>query len=357
MPTDPNMTGMTYPTEGASFNTWGLILNATTFPVIGAHDHTTGKGVKVPTAGLNINADLSFASAYALTNMLAVDFAAVAPASVAGYAGAFFVNSSDSNNLYFRTVSGSNVKVTDGTALNVAGFAGGIGGDYTSSSALVAYVAANDIYTFKGPDPGSGRPWEALATGHHDFYEQATTVANRVRIQSPAALAASYALTLPAALPAASSVVLLSSSGVMSLVRRGPIVIPASAAGFAPAHNFTATVNAVELGNAITYVAYPVVVPVGTVLTGFSLKVAKNSDATNTLTAALATSNGLSTYSAVSAPWTATNAANAPGSIDLAVTGQTYTVSSTEQLSIIFYQSDATPSAIDASGRCEVTIV
>ena len=40
---------------------------------------------------------------------------AVAPADVASLAGAFFVNSSDSNNLYFRTVSGSNVKVTDGT--------------------------------------------------------------------------------------------------------------------------------------------------------------------------------------------------------------------------------------------------
>lgn len=134
-------------------------------------------------------------------------------------------------------------------------------------------------------------------------------------------------------------------------------MIPASAANAPVAHTMTATGNAWELGNSIVYVNYPIVVPPGTVLTGFSLKVAKNSDATNTLTAALATSNGISTFSAVSAPWTATNAANAPGSIDLAVTGQTYTVSATEQLAIVFFQSDATPSAIDASGRCEVTIV
>ena len=126
------------------------------------------------------------------------------------------MNSSDSNNLYWRTPSGTNVKVIDGTTLNVAGFAGGIGGDYSTAGALVDYVAASDIYRFRGPNPGGGRPWEAIASGHHDFYEQASTAANRVRIQSPAALAASYALTLWAALPGSTVAVQLSSAGVLT---------------------------------------------------------------------------------------------------------------------------------------------
>ena len=327
MPTDPNMTGMTYPTESGSFDTWGLILNATTFPVIGAHDHTTGKGVKVPTAGLNINADLSFASAYALTNMLAVDFAAVAPAAVAGYAGAFFVNSSDSNNLYFRTVSGSNVKVTDGTALNVAGFAGGIGGDYTSSSALVAYVAANDIYTFKGPDPGTGRPWEALATGHHDFYEQATTVANRVRIQSPAALAASYALTLGAALPASTSVAQVSSAGVITysnVLSRSPGFTTSDEMSIFPDTAGAAALNVPVVGTTAT--TYTIQLPVGSRITGWFVDVNKVSNAATTL---LANLNRLTSADGATATIsTANTAANAPGLVSIGQTGLTTTIAS-----------------------------
>lgn len=216
MPQSPtaNMS-LILPTEGGDANDWDVILDSA-FGLIDEHDHSTGRGVKVPSAGLNINADLSFGGLWAPTNLRAVDFAPVAPAGVSTLAGAFFVNSSDSNNLYFRTVSGSNVKVTDGTSLNVAAFTGGIGGDYAASGALVAYVAADDRYTFKGPDPGGGRPWESIGMGRLDIYEQGTTVTNRVRIQSPSALAASYALTLPAALPGSTQIAQVSSAGVVS---------------------------------------------------------------------------------------------------------------------------------------------
>src|SRR5689334_4547984 len=114
MPTDPNMTGLIYPTEGDSTDIWAQIMNSTCWPVIGAHDHTTGAGVPIPSAALKINADVSWAFGgvnYALTDAKAIDFAAVAASSVAGYAGALFVNSSDANNLYFRTVGGTNVKI------------------------------------------------------------------------------------------------------------------------------------------------------------------------------------------------------------------------------------------------------
>lgn len=54
----PNM-NLTLPFIGGDFNNWGSELNGD-LSAIDLHDHTTGKGVKVPTAGLNINADLSF---------------------------------------------------------------------------------------------------------------------------------------------------------------------------------------------------------------------------------------------------------------------------------------------------------
>src|SRR5688572_8716259 len=119
------------PTEGGDSGLWDFYINAMA-DLIDAHDHSTGKGVKVKTNGLDINADLTFTSSgtpYAVKDAKAVDFSPVAASTMAAYAGAFFVNSDDSNNLYFRTVAGSNVKVTNGAALNVGAFTGGFGGD------------------------------------------------------------------------------------------------------------------------------------------------------------------------------------------------------------------------------------
>ncbi len=50
--------GMNLPTVGSTPGpTWASMLN-TAFGIVDSHDHTSGKGVQVPTAGLNINADL-----------------------------------------------------------------------------------------------------------------------------------------------------------------------------------------------------------------------------------------------------------------------------------------------------------
>src|SRR6185312_16306510 len=109
---------------------------------------TTGKGVKVPSAGINVNADLSFA-AFALTTAKAVTFNAVLSSAVTGYSNALWVDSSVSpNNLYFRNSSGTNVQITSGNTLNVA-IVGGIGGDYSSISALLDFDDASDTYRLR----------------------------------------------------------------------------------------------------------------------------------------------------------------------------------------------------------------
>jgi hypothetical protein len=213
MATTPNML-LPVPDDHTDADTWGLALNAV-FGVSGggidAHDHSTGKGVQVPSAGIGINADLSFA-AFALTTAKAVTFNQTTTASVAGYTNALFVNSAD-HNLYFRNNSGSNVQITAGSTINVS-LVGGIGGDYSSVSALLSYVDANKDYLLQ--QQGSPRPWAGLETGDIKLFQKAASISNAVTLKSPAALAASYTMTMPTGLPGSTSVLAITNAGVIS---------------------------------------------------------------------------------------------------------------------------------------------
>lgn len=203
------------PTEGSDSGSWDTIIN-TAGALIDAHDHSTGKGVKVKTNGIDVNADLTFTSsgtAYAAKDLKAVDFAPVAASSMTAYAGAFFVNSDDSNNLYFRTVAGSNVKVTSGAALNVGAFTGGFGGDYGAIPAEANFVDADKEYTFKSTAAGN---WSRLRAGAMRIAEFGTTEATYVELACPAALAGTYTITMPTAAPGSTSLVAMSSAGVLS---------------------------------------------------------------------------------------------------------------------------------------------
>jgi hypothetical protein len=213
--TTPNM-GLAEPTDHGSSDVWGSLLN-TIFDTIDAHDHTTGKGVKVPTAGLNINADLTFSSAYAITNALALDMAPVAATGVTGYSSALFTNSSDANNLYFRNASGVNVKITDGSTLNVS-ITGGIGGDYSSIGALLDYDDASDTYRFRQQTSASVRQYAKVAHGDIALYEykaagNATVPTNAVTLKSPSALASAYSVIFPSALPGSQLLLQMDASG------------------------------------------------------------------------------------------------------------------------------------------------
>jgi hypothetical protein len=216
MPTDPYMTELVYPTEDSDEDIWDTILNTTVFPVLGAHDHTTGKGVKVPMAGLNVNADLAFAG-YSITGMKALAFTPVAAASIAGYSSGLFANLDDANNLYFRNSSGVNVKIVDGSTLNVS-IVGGIGGDYSSVSALLDYDDATDTYRFRQETSASVRQYAKIKSADLVLAEYiaaggATVPTNFVTLKSPSALAASYSLTMPTALPATGTLMYLDAAG------------------------------------------------------------------------------------------------------------------------------------------------
>jgi hypothetical protein len=219
MPTDPNMTGLIYPTEGGSEDTWDTIMNSTCWPVLGAHSHTPGDGVPIRSAALQINADVSWSSGgsnFSITDLKAIDFTPVAPATVSALASALYVSSSDSN-LYFRNQSGTAVKITDGSTLNIS-IVGGITGDYASVGAALSYDDASDTYLCKQEQSLSVRQYGKIAHSDIKLFEYkaagVTPVpSNSVTMKSPAALAASYSLTLFTAVPASQQIVQLDASG------------------------------------------------------------------------------------------------------------------------------------------------
>jgi hypothetical protein len=212
-PATANM-ALIMPTEGGDAGEWDAYINDAA-DLIDAHDHSTGKGVKVKTNGLDINADLTFASGgsySAITNVKAVDFQPHAASAMTAYAGCLFTNSSDSNNLYFRTQAGSNVRITNGATLDTT-TSGGIGGDYASIPAEVAYIDASDTYTFRQTAAGN---WARLQCGPVRIAELGTTESVYIELAAPAALGASYTITPATALPGSTSVVQISSTGALT---------------------------------------------------------------------------------------------------------------------------------------------
>jgi hypothetical protein len=210
-PPTPNM-GLILPTLQDDEGVWDDLLNAALgVGGIDDHDHSAGRGVKVKPTGLDINADLTFAGHRAL-NLAATQLTAVDPATMAGFNRSFFVSNAD-NELYYRNNAGTNVKFTNGGTLNFS-IVGGIGGDYTAVGALFSFDDGTDRYLAQ--QQGSPRPWAGMAVGNLDLYQQAASIVNRVRLKSPAALAASYDVTFPAALPGSTLALQMSAAGAIT---------------------------------------------------------------------------------------------------------------------------------------------
>lgn len=208
MPTLPNMNLIT-PAQGGDRGTWDDKINAC-FVQIDAHNHTSGKGVRVPVAGLNIDTDINMGSK-GLTSLGRAAFAEITALTTG--ARTLFVSSSD-HELYWRTNAGTNVKLTNGASINTS-LVGGIVGDYASVGAEVAFVDANKVYTFKDQSSPT-KKWARLASGPVRIYEYNSTDSVYVEHAVDATLAASYTATWPAALPGSQTLVQIGASGVVS---------------------------------------------------------------------------------------------------------------------------------------------
>ena len=92
---------------------WATQIN-TAIETIDSHDHTSGKGVKVPTAGLNINADLDFNENAALNLEFGSFQQRTSSPSGSSFAAAVSVFNGD---LYYTNTSGVPVQVTSGASI------------------------------------------------------------------------------------------------------------------------------------------------------------------------------------------------------------------------------------------------
>ena len=206
MPTTDNMS-LVLPTEDGSSDTWDTLLNAA-FELIDSHDHSGGKGVPVPTAGIEIDANLPFGG-FAATGLKAATFNAIATSAMSGLTCALFRNSAD-NELYWRTSTGVNVKVTDGTGLNST-LLGGFTGDYGLGDEEAEYTSSSAIYDFRSAATTRAK----IDCSDIRLYEHGSGITNAVKLKSPAGLAASYSLEMPGALPSATKLLKSTTAGVL----------------------------------------------------------------------------------------------------------------------------------------------
>lgn len=350
MPTLPNMSLIT-PTAGGDSGTWDDKINAC-FALIDAHDHTSGKGAQVPVAGLDIDDDIVMGG-NGLTGVGLVAFTAVTALTAGSVT--IFVNAAD-NELYWRTNAGTNVKLTNGTSINTT-LVGGIVGDYSTVGAEVAFSDADNVYTFKDQSAPT-KKWARLGSGSVRIYEYDSTESIYVELSAPAALGSTYTITFPTALPSTTSDLQISSTGVLS-AKSTVHLIPACAANSSQTAGSTPLScldgNAWSTTNGLNKLQYPInTLVIGSVISGFTVKIDKNSDATNTISATLMMTNGLSAASAVSG-FSATNAANAPGTLTLSITGQSRTVAADEYFFILVTGTDSTLSGTDSYGSATVT--
>lgn len=225
MTTLPSM-GLTLPTRGAAGSGhWADVLDAD-LTLVDGHSHRPGSGVRIVSDAININADITFNTSWAITALNRVTFASVAPPAVNK---SCFVGDgtggTTANELYWTTAAGANVKLTAGNSLNVASFVGGIVDDYSSVGAQLGYDDGAKRYTFK-EGTGDSNHWARVYCGGVRIAEFGTNEALYVEQLAPAALAATYAMTWPTALPGSTALAQIDSTGQISFTNTIASTLP-----------------------------------------------------------------------------------------------------------------------------------
>ena len=173
------------------------------FNQIDSHNHTTGQGVQIPTAGININADLSMNS-LSVTNLKSVKFLnnIVVPGTASLYM--------DNDDLYWAPGSGgASVQLTIGST--IAGAPGNITNLVPPASAVFDNPSSSFIFS-SNTNIAAGMDIGPLTV------RNTTVSSNGITINAPNPLAANYSLTLPPAQASTTSVIVVDNAGVMSFL-------------------------------------------------------------------------------------------------------------------------------------------
>jgi len=174
------------------------------FSTIDAHDHTTGNGTRIPSAGININSNLEYNGNAPIGQGKSQFNSLGAALSAAGDYRSLHVVAGE---LFYLDDSGNSVQLTNSGS--VAGSAGNITG--LSSPASVTF--STNKYVFKDTATSFGILESADV---RLFEDSASAITNYVGLKSPASLAATYNLTFPGALPAATRYVASDNTGALT---------------------------------------------------------------------------------------------------------------------------------------------
>ncbi len=182
--------------------TWANNINSC-MGAIDSHDHTAGKGVPISSQAININADLPLNN-NSLTQTKAVVFTSQASFSTNQ---SLYVENPD---LFYNDGNGNVIRITQSGS--VAGASGTITG-LPSGTASASYQSVGGTFQFQ-----SATNTPANITGASITIAQQTVTPNGITLKSPNSLAAAYNVTFPTSVPAFTSLLAMSTSGVLSTV-------------------------------------------------------------------------------------------------------------------------------------------
>lgn len=194
LPTASSTPGPTYATQ-----------NNAAFTVIDAHNHTSGSGVQLGSAALDIDADLPL-NDFNLTLIRTSRYYNQSTSLTLGTdLNCIYVKDGE---LYYIDASGNQVQVTAAGSVNVAGTGNitGMGG----TSATATYTSASSKFSFLS----AALTPAVMQLGPLVLSTNAASQ-NTVTITPPNSLAASYTLTLPTGLPASTAFVNVDNTGAL----------------------------------------------------------------------------------------------------------------------------------------------
>jgi hypothetical protein len=223
--TSPNMNLVLSTVAVDSGLNWENNLNAS-LTTVDSHNHSSGQGVQINPAGININADLAF-NANNATSARSLRFQPqFGPLSGGADIGCLYEAGVD---LFYNDGSGNQIQITSGGSVNAtsSGISSGTATASFSSGVLVVNAAVNKPANIQG---GS------LLLGNNVASSKYLT------LSPPSAMASNFGLVLPS-IPVSTSFMQLDSSGNMSasVATSGGITGSNIAAGTITASNLAAS--------------------------------------------------------------------------------------------------------------------
>lgn len=204
------------------------------FNTLDTHDHTVGKGVLIPVAGLNINATLPFNSNSA-SNMLSLGLINNTNTLSGAYTNYVYANNKE---LYFNDGNGVPVQITNSGAVNVT--SSGISNGTANASLIGGALVVTSSPTVAGNIDGASL-----------ILRNNTPSSYGITLSAPAALSNDYNVVLPALPGSGTNVMTLNSSGNMASITYDAVGVNMTSVGSQAIATSMGTVGANTIAGAM----------------------------------------------------------------------------------------------------------